>query len=68
MDDTQLQTILQNMGSLLGKISEATSILLEQNVRYLVPGAVAEQRGRAEEIRQGALSLRSMLRSIGQNL
>ena len=68
MDDAQLQIILQSMGTLLLKVSEATSNLLEQNVSRLAADAVPEQRGRAEEINLVSLSLKSMLLSIGPNL
>ena len=68
MDDAQLQIILQSMGTLLLKVSEATSNLLEQNVSRLAADAVPEQRGRVEEINLVSLSLKSMLLSIGPNL
>ena len=42
MDDAQLQIILQSMGTLLLKVSEATSNLLEQNVSRLAADAVPE--------------------------
>ena len=68
MDDAQLQIILQSMGTLLLKVSEATSNLLEQNVSRLAADAVPEQRCRVEEINLVSLSLKSMLLSIGPNL
>jgi hypothetical protein len=68
MDDAQLQIILQSMETLLPKVSDATSNLVEQNAPRLATDLVSEHRGRAEAIHLVSLSLKSMLRSIGPNL
>jgi hypothetical protein len=67
MDETRIETILQNMGSLLLKVSEATETLLEHTVGNLIPSAVADQRDKAQAIRQSAASVREMLRLLGSN-
>ena len=67
MDNFQIETVLQNMGGLLLKLSEATSLLLKEGTANLAPGLVAEQRGKAEEIRRAAESLRGALGSLGPN-
>jgi hypothetical protein len=67
MDSFQIETVLHNMGGLLLKLSEATSLLLEEGTANLRPQLVGEQRGKAEEIRRAAASLRGALDSLGPN-
>ena len=67
MNGYRTETVIQNMGSLLLKLAEATELLLEQNVATLDRPAVAEQRGKAQAIREAAESLSGVLASLGSN-
>lgn len=67
MDNDQIETIFQSMGSLVLKVAEATSFLMEQGVANLASPYRAEQRGKAQAIHQAAESLRGVLGSLGPN-
>jgi hypothetical protein len=67
MNGYRTETVLQNMGSLLFMLAEATELLLEQNVGTLARPVVAEQRRKAQAIHQAAASLRGVLGSLESN-
>ena len=67
VDESRINTVMQNMGGVLAKVAEATALLLDNTTWNLVSSAVVEQRGKAQEIRRASGQLQEVLRLLDSN-